>query len=196
MSELLEKEQVMNIVPQNFKNSNKGRVIEVQDGKFLLEVFHEPDGILPNKLMEFYSQTKNGMLYFVSSATDIDGNIITVSIPGKHRFLQRRAFTRIKLAKNINCKSGKNIYKIALIDLSAGGIKFKTDEHLNIDIEYDLSIPLLNGQNIKCKLQLIRIEKNEDKSYTLSGRFKKMANIDKMTLVQFCMRKNIENANK
>jgi len=66
MNELLEKGQEIRIVPQDFRNSNKAKVIDVQDTNFSLEVFHSPDGILLKKMNEFYSPTKNGMLYFVS----------------------------------------------------------------------------------------------------------------------------------
>ena len=32
--------------------------------------------------------------------------------------------------------------------------------------------------------------------YTISGKFSGLSNIDKMILVQFCMKKNMENLNK
>lgn len=196
MNELLEKNQLISVVPQNFKNSNKGKIIEVKERNFLLELFHEPEDILLNNLIEFYSQTKNGMLYFTSDVTNIEGNIITIKTPLKHRFLQRRAFTRVKFIKDMNWTYGDTSHKITSLDLSFGGMKLKTKEHLDINKEYDISIPLLKGQEIKCKFQPIRIEKNDDEYYTLSGRFKNISDIDKMTLTQFCMRRKIENANK
>lgn len=196
MNELLEKDQVISIVPHDFRNSNKGKIVEIQERKFLLEVFHEPNGILLNNLIEFYSQTKNGMLYFTSDVVKIDGSILTIKTPLKHRFLQRRAFTRVKFIKDIKCELGNKSHNITSIDLSFGGMKLKTNESLDINSEYDLCIPLLKGQDIKCKLQLIRIEKSDDGYYTLSGRFKNLSDVDKMTLTQFCMRRNIENVNK
>ena len=68
----------------------------------------------------------------------------------------------------------------------------------NIDIEkvYDVSIKLSDEQEIKCKYQLIRVEKGDSGLYTISGRFTCLSNIDKMTLVQFCMKKDMENLNK
>lgn len=196
MNELLEKEQVLSIVPQNFNISNKGKIIDIQDRSFSLEVFHEPKGIEPKKLMEFYSQTNNGMLYFSSSAIEIKGNILKVLMPIKHRFLQRRTFTRIKFTQDMSFDLNGKIYKITSVNLSAGGMKLKTDESLDINSEYNLCIKLLDENYVKCKYQPIKIEKNENGSYTLSGRFKNLGNADKMKLIQFCMRKNIENANR
>lgn len=196
MSELLEKDQIISIVPQDFRNSNKGKVLEILDKKFLVEVFHDTNGIAVNNVMEFYSPTKNGMLFFASSVLNIEDKVLTVSIPKKHRFLQRRSFTRINFMKPIECALGNKTYTVDPLDLSAGGMKFETNEYLDINSEYDVKIKLLNDQNIACKLELIRIEKNDNGSYTLSGRFKNLSDIDRMTLIQFCMRRNIENMNK
>lgn len=196
MNELLEKGQVLSIIPQNFKVSNKGKIVDTSDRSFSLEVFHEPKGIEQKKLMEFYSQTKNGMLYFTSSVTEINGNILKILMPIKHRFLQRREFTRIKFTQDMSLELNGKIYDITSVNLSAGGMKLKTDNTLNIDLDYDLLIKLLDENYVKCKFQPIKIEKNEDDSYTLSGRFKNLENADKMKLIQFCMRKNIENANR
>ena len=45
-------------------------------------------------------------------------------------------------------------------------------------------------------LQPIRMEKKEDGRFVLSGRFVKQSNVDKMTLIQYCMNKNMEAKNK
>lgn len=196
MNELLEKDQSISIIPQNFKNSNKGKIVELQDRKFLLEVEHSPEGILINNLIEFYSQTKNGMLYFTSDVTEINGNILTVKNPIKHRFLQRRAFTRVKLLKDMICNLAGTSYPLKSLDISSGGMKFETEEKLDLNSEYEITLPLIKDQTINCKLELIRIEKNDKGSYTLSGRFKNLSDTDRMTLIQYCMRRNIENMNK
>lgn len=196
MNELLEKGQEIRIVPQDFRNSNKAKVIDVQDTNFSLEVFRSPDGILPKKMNEFYSPTKNGMLYFVSDVTSIDGNKLTVSIPRKHRFLQRRAFTRIKMKQEFELSLSTDSFKPLLLDLSAGGCKFSVNNGLDINSEYHFVLKILNGPSVDCKLDPIRVVKNDDETYTVSGRFKSLSNTDKMALVQYCMRKNIENENK
>lgn len=196
MNELLEKEQVLNVVPQNFKVSNKGKIVDIQEKSFSLELFHEPEGIVPRKLMEFYSQTKNGMLYFVSSAFEINENVIKILTPRKHRFLQRRAFTRIKFAQDMDFELNGKSYKATSINVSAGGMKLKTNENPDINSVYDLKMKLLGENLIKCTFEPIKIEKNEGGYYTLSGRFKNLENTDRMKLIQFCIRKNIENLNR
>ena len=51
-------------------------------------------------------------------------------------------------------------------------------------------------QSIACSFSPIRIEKNENGGYTISGRFDFHNSIDKMTLIQFCTKRSIEIKNK
>lgn len=196
MDELLEKNQVISVVPKDFRNSNKGKVIDITDRDFSLELFHAPIGILPHTLIEFYSPTKNGMLYFSTSVLSVEKNFIKIKAPIKHRFLQRRAFTRIKLSQDSSFECEGKSYKVELLDLSAGGLKLKSSEYLNINNDYDVNVKLMMNKVVKGTFEPIRIEKNEDGTFTLSGRFKNMSNPDKMLITQFCMRKSIENLNK
>jgi len=197
MNELLEKDQVISVVPQNFKNSNKGKVVRIFDEFFSLKLFHKPEGIEPKKIMELYSQTKNGMLYFTASIIKVeDDGTIVVSIPRKHRFLQRRTFTRVKFNQEVSLELDNKKYKASCLDLSAGGIKLLATECLDIDAEYNIDVELINGNFVKCKFLPIKIEKNESGSYTVSGRFKDIEHTDVMKVVQFCIRKDIENLNR
>lgn len=196
MNELLEKGQIFRIIPQNFKNSNLGEIIEIREQNFTLELKQKAEGILPNKIMEFYSQTKNGMLYFTGNATEINGNNICVSIPSKHRFLQRRAFTRVKFSQNIKCSANQKEYSFKILDISAGGMKAKSKDNPGLDSNLFFEIPISQKATVKCEYEPIRIEKNDDGTYTLSGRFLNLNNFDKMLLIQFCMKKKIEIANR
>lgn len=196
MAELLEKEQVLSVVPQDYANSNKGKVQQIGERSFTLELFHAPDGINTKHTMEFYSPTPNGMLYFTSSAAEINGNTLTVTMPRKHRFLQRRTFTRVRFVQEIGLKADDKTFNASSIDLSVGGMKVKTSEPLYINDEFEVSINLVGNTFVKCNFQAIKIEKNSEKSYTVSGRFQNLSNTDKMKLTQFCIRKNIENINR
>ncbi len=196
MNELLEKGQIFRIIPQNFKNSNAGEIIEIKDKNFTLELKQKAEGILPNKIMEFYSQTKNGMLYFTGNATEVNENQICVSIPAKHRFLQRRAFTRVKFSQNIESYLHEKTHSFKILDISAGGMKIKSKDNPGLDTDLFFEIPISQRTTIKCEYEPIRIEKNDDGTYTLSGRFLNLENFDKMLLIQFCMKKKIEIANR
>ncbi len=196
MRELIKNDQLVTIVPQDFKNTNKGKVLDVSMDGFRMELKYKPEGLIVNHICDFYSFTDNGYLYFESYIQGLENNVVTIANPVKHRFLQRRKFTRIKFLEDMELTSGEIVHKIRTLDLSAGGMKVTTDENIDIEKTYDVCIKLSEEQVIKCKYQLIRVEKNDNGRYTISGRFVSLSNIDKMTLVQFCMKKDMENLNK
>ena len=196
MRELIKENTTVTIVPQDFKKTNKGKVLEVSTDRFRMELKYKPDGLKVNHICDFYSFTDNGYLYFESYIQKLENNVITIANPVKHRFLQRRKFTRIKFLEDLELKYGDITHKIRTLDLSAGGMKVQTPENINMENEYDVTLKLSDEQEIRCKYQLIRMEKGDNGLYTISGRFTYLSNIDKMTLVQFCMKKDMENLNK
>ena len=196
MRELLKKEQLVTVVPQDFKSSNKGRVLEIFPDRFRMELKYKPEGMIKNHICDFYSLTDNGYLYFESYIQKVENNVVEVASPVKHRFLQRRKFTRIKFLEELELTFENTVHKVRTLDLSAGGMKIRTEANVDIEKEYNVSLKLNDEKQINCKYQLIRVEKGDDGIYTISGKFTHLSNIDKMTLVQYCMKKDMENLNK
>ena len=196
MRELISVDNKAIIVPHDFEKANKGTVTEVSPDSFVLTLEHDSEGILKNNYCEFYVQTQNGTLYFDSYPKEIDGKIVKIASPAKHKFLQRRQYTRIKYNLNLDLTSDNESLKIDTLDISAGGMKLKTRDNISINGYYDITLPLSEEQNITCKFSPIRIEKNNDNSYTVSGRFDYSSNRDKMTLIQYCAKRSIEIKNK
>jgi len=196
MRELVKNDQLVTIVPQDFNNTNRGTVTDVSMKGFKMKLQYKPEGLIKNLICDFYSLTDNGYLYFESYIESIEDNILSVANPVKHRFLQRRKFTRIKFLEDITLTYEDITHNASTLDISAGGMKIKTTENIDIEKEYHVSINLSDEQTIKCRYQLIRVEKGDNGEYTISGRFTHLNNIDKMTLVQFCMKKDMETINK
>ncbi len=196
MRELVKDNQIVTIVPQDFKKTNKGKVLDVTQDGFRMELKFKPEGLNVNHICDFYSFTENGYLYFESYIQALENNVITIANPVKHRFLQRRKFTRIKFVEDLELTCGDVTHKIRTLDLSAGGMKIRTNENIDIEKDYNLVLKLSEEQEIKCKYQLIRVERDDSGYYTISGRFTMLSNIDKMTLVQYCMKKDMETQSK
>lgn len=195
MRELVEKDQRITMVPFDFKNANKGVITEVAPDSFEIELDYDPVGVLRSNYCEFYTTTSNGLLYFDSYAKEINGRKLKIASPAKHKFLQRRRFTRIKYMYDLVMNSGDISHKISTLDISAGGMKFKTKENFDIELEYTITLPLSDEISVDCIFVPIRIEKNKD-GYTLSGEFKYSDNIKKMTLIQYCTKRSLEIENK
>lgn len=196
MRELVVENQEILMIPQNFKFANKGKVTEVRAADFTLELNYAPDGILENTYCEFYTQTSHGKLQFESYAKKIDGNTLIIASPAKHKFLQRRQYTRIKYTNDLDITTGGTTSKISTQDVSAGGMKFTTNDNIDINGTYDVTLPLSDTLSLACKFQPIRIEKRNEGGYTISGQFLFNTSHDRMVLTQFCAKRNVEIKNK
>lgn len=197
MNELVKIDQNVTIVPSDFNFTNKGSVTSVSEKGFRMKMKYPTTGLKVNYICEFYSQTPNGILFFKSHPTEMTENELFIANPIKHRFLQRRQFTRIKFITETTMvdKLDKK-YNITTVDLSAGGLKFTTDSAIDLDREYKIEIKLDDDEVVYCWLQPIRMEKQDTGKFMLSGRFVNQVNVDKMTLIQYCMNKNMEAKNK
>ena len=96
---------------------------------------------------------------------------MTIASPAKHKFLQRRQYTRIKFVQDLKLMLGDSSYDITTVDISAGGMKLKTKENINIEGSYAVSVPLFEDRQINCTFEPIRIEKATDGGYIISGQF-------------------------
>ena len=196
MRELVVENQEILMIPQNFKFANRGKVTAVRAGDFTLELEYEPEGVLIDTYCEFYTQTSHGKLYFDSYAKEINGKTLIIASPAKHKFLQRRQYTRIKYMNELELLMDGNCYKISTLDISAGGMKLKTNENLNIEGSYNVTLPLSDTVSLNCTFQPIRIEKSSEGGYTVSGQLVYESSHDKMVLTQFCAKRSVEIKNK
>lgn len=196
MRELVTEGQRVLIIPPNYKSVNTGIVKSVNAGDFVLELDYEPDNILVNTYCEFYTQTKHGKLYFDSFAKSIEGKSLIIASPAKHKFLQRRQYTRVKHVNDFDIYYDNNAYKITTMDISAGGMKFNTKDKIDIACQYSITIPVSESKSLDCLFEPIRIEKSENNTYTVSGQFVYHSTYDKMVLTQFCAKRSFEVINK
>lgn len=196
MRELVEKDRQVLIVPHDFKCANKGIITDVQPDKFTVELEYDAQGFMKHNYCEFYTNTEHGTLSFNSYPLSIDGKTLVIASPAKHKFLQRRQYTRVKYNHDLQMTSDGVDVSISTLDVSAGGMKFKTHNNINIEAEYKVTLPLSSVQSLDCVFSPIRIEKVSDGNFTISGRFVYSSNIDKMTLIQYCAKRNIEIKNK
>ena len=194
MRELLEKGKKITVVPTDFRNANKGTITEVSPQGFTVELDYEPKGFLKHNYCEFFTQNKYGTLYFTSFPHVIDGKILKIANPAKHKYLQRRQYTRIKYNYDLELHCGEKLHRIYTLDISAGGMKFRSAEAIDIDAVYTIELPLSSVQRVECRFAPIRIEKGDE--YTVSGRFIYNTERDRMVITQFCSKRNIEIRNK
>lgn len=191
-NEILENKE-FSILSRSIDNATKCQVVSVSEESF--EVKLDIQGKYEvDESVELFTMTSKGQLYFETIIKDIQGDILSLWFPINYRYLQRREYSRIHMDKEIVLtKEGSNI-DAKIVDISAGGLKVTTNEQLELMAQYSLSLNIDN-EITNCTFEPIRIEANAN-SFVSSGRFNDITSHDRIALVQYCFRKQIENSNK
>ena len=182
-----------NILSRSIDNATTCKVTSVEEDCFVVELANEGKYEI-DESVELFAMTDKGQLYFETIVKSVNGKTLSIWYPIVHKFLQRREYSRILTEKLINLKDETKDIEAIIIDISAGGIKVKTKQTLELLKRYDVCIDIEN-KKIECSFEPIRIE-TDGEIYTSSGRFVNLDSTDRISLVQYCFRKQIENSNK
>ena len=191
-NQLLENKE-FNILSRSIDNASKCVVTNVLEDSFEVKLLakgkYEVD-----ESVELFTMTAKGQLYFETIVKEVKEDIISMWFPITYKYLQRREFSRIQTEQTVSMLIGKKQVEASIRDISAGGLKLVTDEQLSLSKEYKLTIDIDN-KPLECSFEPIRIEANIE-GFITSGKFNNISNEDRIALVQYCFRKQIENSNK
>ena len=193
MKQQILKDKEFFIISRSIDNASRCKVIELCEDCFKVKL-ENPNKFEVSETVELFAMTQKGQLYFETIVKDVQEDVISIWVPITHKYLQRREFTRINSDDSISLQYGNNEYEAKIIDISAGGLKVETRNQLELQKDYQTKIQI-DKKFINCIFEPIRIEALQN-SFISSGRFKEMQNIDRIILVQYCFRKQIEISNK
>lgn len=182
-----------NILSRSIDNAAKCNIVEVCEDNFKIKL-QEKCKYEKNESVELFSMTNKGQLYFETIVKDVEDDIISIWYPLSYKYLQRREYSRVQINKEIELENKKINILAQIIDISAGGLKIKTNEQLELLKDYKIIINIEN-KKIETSFEPIRIE-TDSNCFITSGHFKNINSDDKILLVQYCFRKQIENNNK
>ena len=200
MKNILQDTKDFKIIPNNFKSSAECELISINDDNFKIKLVlidkNEINDYNKGEIVEVFGVNNVGLIYFETTIQNKEDNILTLTLTPDYSVIQRREYSRVKLAQ------GKLIFKDLpedivkeILDISAGGIKFTCKQALSIDKTYDIQILLSNNMKIDCGLQPIRVNKNDD-TYTISAKFTNLENTDRVVLIQYAFKIKMEEQNK
>lgn len=191
-NQILENKE-FNIISRSIDNAAKCNVIEVCEDCFKIKL-QSGEKYEPEESVELFTMTSKGQLYFETVIKEIDNDIISVWFPITYKYLQRREYSRIPSDKTIILNNNSDKIEARVINISAGGMQLETDRQLDLLTEYAIILEIEN-KKLETVFEPIRIEASQDK-FISSGRFNNISNYDRIALVQYCFRKQIENNNK
>lgn len=203
MKKLLKKNQKVCMVPNDIKGALSSNIKNVEKDTIELSI---SENDLPyykiDDTVEVFTVVDDGMLYFKPKVSEINNEDKTIKIvfdKKAYDLLQRREYTRIEVEKEFTLKDGEKEYVCKTLDISAGGMKIITEAPLSSDKDYIIEFSLESSIPIQCFFKPIRVDEIKENKKTkniVSGRFIALKNIDKIAIVQFCFKKQMENTNK
>lgn len=201
MKELIKSVKDFKIIPNNFKSAGAFELIEANEetikAKLLLIEESELADYSEGSSVEVFGVNDVGLVYFETKILSRDNDIIELATTQDFSIIQRREYSRVEL------KQGRIVFKDmpeaiveSVEDISAGGMKIVSKQPLDLDKLYDIEISLSNNMVINCAVKPIRIKDNGNSTFTISGKFVDLENVDRIVLVQYAFKIKMEEQNK
>ena len=181
------------ILSRSVDNAEQCNVVDVCEDCFKVKLKNKRKYEI-DESVELFTMTNKGQLYFETIVKNIEDDILSIWFPISYKYLQRRQYSRVEMEKEIVLVDNNENITAKIIDISAGGLKVQTKEQLKLLNEYEIILNIDNKQ-LKMVFEPIRIE-IENKWFISSGRFKGISSYDRIALVQYCFRRQVENSNK
>lgn len=196
MSTSVVKDQEFIIISSEVTNAAKATVTEVFDDESFNLKLKTQERYSSGEQVDLFAVSGSGVICLSSELKSVDGKILTVLKPYKEKDIQRREYLRVELNKNILIYTEGKTIRATVLDISAGGVCIISDTKMETDVDYKFDINLEKDISISCKFRPIRVNLEEDNKYKVSGKFKLIKNIDRVAIMQFCMKKVSEMQNK
>ncbi len=197
MEQLLKDAKDFKIIPDDFKNSGELLIEKVENNKIHCRLILPEDGDYSDyeadDNVEVFGVNNSGLIYFETKILSRENENLVIEATDEYSLIQRREYSRVELKNgNIIIKDMPENIITDVINISAGGIKLKTNTELQEGHYYDIEIRLSGNMKIECTLQPIRTEKLDDNNYIISGKFINLENIDRIVLVQYVFKMKME----
>lgn len=196
MNTAVVKDQEFIIVSSEVTNATKGVVTEVFDDKsFNLELVSQ-ERYKAGEQVDLFAVSGSGVICLSAELKSVDNKTLTVNKPDKEIDIQRREYLRVEINKNILIYTDEKTIRATVLDISAGGVCLTTDTKMSTNIDYQFDISLGKDVLVSCKFRPIRVNLLDNNMYKVSGKFKLIKNVDRVAIMQFCMKKVSEMQNK
>ncbi len=200
MKNLFKLNQRIRIIPNDYKDLLYGVITGINISDFAVKpaenLSEDSLKTLREKPFEVSFTTANALIKFNSKITQvIDGNIY-VAYPEEFKRIQRREYTRVNFKVPVKIfvdKENKIVYESNTINLSGGGMQFVSQQSLVEKSIVNARLQLSKNKVIETLFEILRVDEDKEaQKYLVSGAFKKISNIDRISIVQMCFKRQLE----
>lgn len=194
MLQSFKQNQIIKIIPTEINNACSATIIDTEKETITVKT-NCPNTVL-NGDCECFCATDSGVNYFKAKVKEIGNNTYELFSLSSYITMQRREYSRITLNTETTFKSGEENIKVLVTDFSAGGMKVTSKKELLINSNYSFSLEITPKLIINNTFTPIRQSKREDESYEISGKFTNITNKERISIIQYCFTRKMEDTNK
>ncbi|MFH0703295.1 MAG: PilZ domain-containing protein [bacterium] len=192
----LEINQKLKIIPKEIKKISTGIITKIESPYFIVS-FQKNNFFEVNTVVEIIIFTEICLIKTETEIAKIEGNSVYLVIPEEFSYIQRREYSRVDINIPVNLTELNNPEnKITLMtkNLSGGGMQLISPKIFDKGVLFGIEFEVFDKKNITGMLEILRIDKNcqNNNEILLSGRFKELANLDRITIIQLCFKRQLE----
>lgn len=184
----LKENEKIRVVPENFEETFDVVINKIDDDYVYFNLGSNVLGA--GEVFDAYVISDNGILFFTAKVEKIEDNVVSFGRKIKLEQLQRRQYVRVKIVDDVEIFNNENekLLDAWFVDISVGGFKIHLKNTLNFSQKYLVKFKLYEKDMI-LPFSIIAQNKEMENLYTISARFENISNNDKITLVQYCYKK-------
>ncbi|HBG47981.1 MAG TPA: hypothetical protein DDW90_00410 [Cyanobacteria bacterium UBA9971] len=190
----IKKNQKIKIIPDNIEEFSMGIIIFACKDYFVAEVKNS-SLIMIDSEPEILISAEDYMIMFASKVNKIDNNKVFFAVPPKFTIVQKREYPRIKTKIPVFIKETVNSKEIEAetINIGGGGMQFVSSVKYNLNCILNARFSLPNKKEINTLFEILRADCEQlNEKILLSGKFQTISNFDKIAIVQFCFKRQLE----
>jgi len=189
---LIKENQKIKIIPDRIDKIAVGFIISACRESFVAEI-NNPSSLIPGSSPEILISGEDYMVMFTSKVNKTVRNNVWFSIPSKFTFIQKREYPRINVNLPVSLKQSNETPETQAVtaNIGGGGMQIVSSADFELNSVLNAKFNLSNKKEINTSLEILR-RKEEDEKFFLSGKFNKISNFDKTSIIQFCFKHQLE----
>lgn len=187
------------IIPSNPEDILNGLIVDCNENKFTIKLQSNTKKTFDyNSTSDILIKHNTCIIKFEANFTVISDELIEIETPKNYKIIQRREYPRVNVNSEIkvtNSSCPDKFIAAKIINLSGGGISFETNAAIKAGDLLNTTLDFIKTKSINVLLDVVRSTSNELINI-VSASFKKILNSDRILIIQYCLKKQLESKYK
>ena len=198
MKKSLKLNKKIRLIPENYYDVLKASIVNIGNESFSLRLDEGSSQAtnLINKKLEVSITNQSYLISFESLDHYLCEDLLCIKYPDLFKKVQRREYNRVNVNLPIMLASHtQTAFNVVVKNLSGGGMQLLTNQKVAEGDLFSAKIQISNNKIIETSFQVLRVETVDanQEEYLVAGSFENISNIDRISVIQYCFKKQLEN---